>query len=170
MREKYSVFAKIGYKPSYYLRHPIEWVKLKCRQIKWAYQRIIYGWCESDSWDIDSWYLKVMPNLLRHLAANTHSFPGNNEFPTYESWVAKLNEVADAIEGYDESQWDKKNEYYEEYMNELSNWQINDIVNRGPTPIYTQYRNRDKQLAADAYMKFDNAMQWFIEHFHHLWD
>lgn len=170
MKEKYSVFANIGYRPRYYLRHPFEWIKMKCRQIKWAYQRVRYGWCESDTWDIDSWFLKVFPNMLNHYADETHSYPGTEEYPTYESWRDKLYEVAAAIKGYNETEWDSKNEYYNEYYEELRNWQVNDIITRGPTPAYYKYRARDEELAAEAYEKFKDAMIWVIEHFHSLWD
>lgn len=61
---------------------------------KWKQQRIQEGICDGDTWSLDLWMLQVIPAGLRKLAQNTHSFPGNEEFPTHKSWTEWLNETA----------------------------------------------------------------------------
>ena len=77
-------------------RYPSNWIKnarLFFRQFKWAYQRITKGYCDADYWDLDSHLTELMAQSIKELADNTHGYPGNKEFPTYESWKNYLYRI-----------------------------------------------------------------------------
>lgn len=66
----------------------------KERVALWKRQRIQEGICDYDTWNLDGWMLQVIPTGLRKLARNTHTYPGNEQFPTFESWQKWLLETA----------------------------------------------------------------------------
>ena len=76
MRDKTK---EIGYpcydKKMHGFENPKEKFKRWRRNIRFAYQRIKYGYCDSDVWSIDLWFLNVMPGMLQHLKDTTHSYP-----------------------------------------------------------------------------------------------
>lgn len=55
--------------------NPLKNVKRWGRNIKYAYQRIRYGYCDKDVWSIDWWFLSVVPNMLEDLKNTAHSYP-----------------------------------------------------------------------------------------------
>ena len=55
--------------------NPIKHIKRWGRNIKHAYQRIRYGYCDRDVWSIDWWFLSVIPNMLEDLKETTHGYP-----------------------------------------------------------------------------------------------
>ena len=67
----------------------------KDRVALWKRQRIQEGVCDYDAWNLDGWMLRVIPAGLRKLARNSHSYPGNEQFPTFKSWQEWLLETAD---------------------------------------------------------------------------
>lgn len=170
MKQSNNVFRNVGYRPLYCLRHPLYWLRQKSRQFKWAYQRVKYGWAESDAWDIDDWFIKTVPQMLRHMAYEGHSYPGNEEFPTFTSWQQKLVEVANDIEASDEEYMDMANEYYKDYMDELKNWQYDNRTLMSKTEVQEKYFARRRDLAAEADVRLKRAFDFILKNFHHLWD
>ena len=67
----------------YYLRHPIKWIKELYYNIKHTLQRIIRGWADSDTWNLDQWFLCVFPQMLDALQEG-NTWPGN--FRSLEEW------------------------------------------------------------------------------------
>ena len=45
------------------------------RNARYIYQRARYGFCESDVWSIDVWFLKIMPAMLQYLKETTDGYP-----------------------------------------------------------------------------------------------
>ena len=73
---------------------PVKIIRRWRRNIKHAYQRIRYGYCDRDVWSIDWWFLNVVPNMLQDLRKTAHGFP---------------SEVGDMV-GYDGQNIDKSKE------------------------------------------------------------
>ncbi len=132
MREKNK---KVGYscyeKKLYGFEGPVEKFNRWRRNIKFAYQRIRYGYCDSDVWSIDYWFLKVMPGMLQQLKETTHGYPC---FQGSISHSACGNDVSEDIDKTGAKKWDdilskmifllneanddtctKRNKYEEEY-------------------------------------------------------
>ena len=55
--------------------NPIKHIKRYGQNIKHAYQRIKYGYCDRDVWSIDWWFLSIVPNMLQDLKETTHGYP-----------------------------------------------------------------------------------------------
>jgi hypothetical protein len=132
MREKNK---KVGYscyeKKLYGFESPKEKFNRWRRNIKFAYQRIRYGYCDSDVWSIDYWFLKVMPGMLQQLKETTHGYPcfqgsishalcGNDVSENVDKTGAKkwddiLSEMIFLFNEANEDTCTKKNKYEKEY-------------------------------------------------------
>ena len=42
---------------------------------KWARQRAKRGFCDADLWEIHTWFIEIMPDMLEKLADTAHSYP-----------------------------------------------------------------------------------------------
>ncbi len=132
MRDKTK---KIGYpcydKKMHGFENPKEKFKRWKRNIKFAYQRIKYGYCDSDVWSIDLWFLNVMPGMLQQLKDTTHSYPcfqgsishavcetGISEETGNEGvkqWEAILSEMIFLLNEANEDTCTRENKYQKEY-------------------------------------------------------
>lgn len=65
------------------------------RSLKWAYQRATRGYADCDVWDIDLWFLSIIPSMLRDLESYGNSYP-TGKTPT--EWRATLREMARCFE------------------------------------------------------------------------
>ena len=65
-------------------------ISLFFQDLKFCRQRIKYGWCDRDTWNMDSWFLEVIPPMLKHLRNNKHGHPINM---TAEEWNRTLNKM-----------------------------------------------------------------------------
>ena len=80
------------------------WKNFKCLiwAFKCAWQRMLYGFSVSDVWDMDSWFYKTIPAMLRYLRDHTSSFPPDYQEKYgedgFEKWKDTLTEMADYIE------------------------------------------------------------------------
>lgn len=45
------------------------------RNIKWAYQRAVWGFCERDTFSLDAYYSYLLYYSLTHFANNLHTYP-----------------------------------------------------------------------------------------------
>lgn len=67
------------------------------------YRRGRYGWDYSDTFDMDSYLSRIIPEMLRYLATTgtcPHEFY-NEETGDNKKWEAKLIEIAEGFEKYE---------------------------------------------------------------------
>ena len=132
MREKNK---KVGYscyeKKMRGFEKPKEKYKRWRRNIKFAYQRVRYGYCDSDIWSIDYWFLNVMPGMLQQLKETTHSYPcfqGSISHAVYgtavsedaddagmKQWDEILSEMIFLLKEANEDTCTRENKYQKEY-------------------------------------------------------
>ena len=132
MREKNK---KVGYscyeKKMRGFEKPKEKYKRWRRNIKFAYQRVRYGYCDSDIWSIDYWFLNVMPGMLQQLKETTHSYPcfqGSMSHAVYgtavseedddagmKQWNDILSEMIFRLKEANEDTCTRVNKYQKEY-------------------------------------------------------
>ena len=176
--EKYSCWSFICNK-RYYLTHPWKWFKDLWRNIKDVCMRTRYGFTWSDVWNWDHWFLHTTPNMLRYMADHGSAYPGHPPFETPERWHDWLYEVADLLETGNEEWQDAHNEYYDEYIKELSKkWQPwvadEDGMYHVPAPKRTELDDkffaRSKELAEQGDANVRRAMGMLGEHFFNVWD
>lgn len=45
------------------------------RKLKYGFQRARRGYCDKDLWEIDTWFLTLLPRMLRQLAQDANGYP-----------------------------------------------------------------------------------------------
>lgn len=96
------------------------------RDLKCCYQRIKKGYCYRDLWNIDSWFLNVIPDMLEEFRDSTNGFPTSflrSDGPSteeesdraFEKWKAILTEMAFLFREANEETCQRKNPYAEEH-------------------------------------------------------
>ncbi|MBE5905017.1 MAG: hypothetical protein E7275_12150 [Pseudobutyrivibrio sp.] len=111
--------------------NPIETLTRWKNNIKYAYQRAHYGYCDRDIWNIDYWFLKVMPAMLEQFKETTHGYPdmeGAISHAVYDSgrdlvkddagmkaWKDVLDEMIFLLREADEDTCTRENPYDEEW-------------------------------------------------------
>ena len=75
------------------------------RKIKFSVQRIKYGFCDWDTWGLDTYLSTMIPEALRKFAKDTICYPYDlaiddfeDEATVMDKWRAELNKMADLIE------------------------------------------------------------------------
>ena len=155
----YSVWT-YPYSRRYYWRHP--WVLLKdfWWNIKAAYWRSKYGFAPHDVWEFGYAFLEVVPQMLKYLAENGSGYPGDEEFPTPESWRNHLISIANLLENARDAVRDEKNEYYPAYRDKINgNWRPDDAETFTPDDIVKRYIDRDVELAREQDIMIEEALE-----------
>ena len=157
---KYSVWY-MPYNKRYLITHPWQWVRCAYRNIRDAWRRSVYGWTYGDVWDWDTWFMRVVPDMLRHMADKGSAYPGSEPFDTPEKWHDWLQHMAYLIETADEEWQDEHNEFYRDYMDHI--WE-NDKER------FNKYMARATELREIGNENIKLAFKEMGEHFHCLWD
>ena len=173
---------KFIFRPSYYFKHPIKFIKEIGINLKNAWMRATKGYCYTDIWNIDNWFCEVFPPMLRYLAEHGCAYPGTEPFETPEKWHDWLHSMADVIDTiYDEDFWtETKNEYYKEW-NTLWDFHNNKNPNITMTCEYDTseehfelvrklYYIRMEEISKERQALIENTFQELGRAFDCLWD
>ena len=129
----------------YTWRHPIKHWRWMHKAKK---QRLERGFCDADVWNMDRWFLVVVPPMLRELAEEG-AFP-DQYFETFEDWRDWLVSLAEAFESCTWDALEDQNEYRDDH---------ND----------TRYYTREIELEEQAKVRLQDAMTEMGKHFLSLW-
>ena len=167
-----NVLNDFGYSRRYYLRHPLRFLRECGQNLRAAWLRATQGWCGRDVWNMDMWFLEVMPLMLRHLAENSCGYPGTEPFETPEKWSDWLNAMADTFEALQEENWNSRNEYEEEYHNMIvRNFGANKgVETKDDEEVRELYYMRMQELSEENQALLEDTMREFSKYFHFLWD
>ena len=58
-----------------FIENPYEKAKRWKQNIVFSYQRVRYGFCMRDVWDMNDWFMRIMPHMLHALREESHGFP-----------------------------------------------------------------------------------------------
>lgn len=163
--EKNSAFS-FPFSTRYYLTHPWTWFKDLYEGLKNARMRVKYGFCRPDIWNYYDWYLRTTPQMLRYLGLHSSGYPGVAPFDEPGKWSSWLLWVADELEASREEVFEKRNEYYEEYMKQFENWE----PNRKVSELDKKYFAREKELYDEMNARRKKVMEQVNEYFQMLWD
>lgn len=178
----YNNVWQFGYSKRYYLTHPWKWIEEAALNIQAAWQRTTRGWADRDAWNMDTWFLHTIPQMLRHLAQHSHGYPGVPPFDGddgAERWKDWLLETAGLLDTGLEDWQDAHNEYYEEYMEHLmDNWEPPTKNNNGFlvhksrefTELDEKYFARVEELRVQGEKNVQEALSRISEYFYCLWD
>ena len=155
-------------------KYPSNWIRnarVFFRQFKWAYQRITRGYSDPDWYDADTHLSKLIAQMLRKLAKDGMGYPGNEEFPTYESWANHLNEIASLLE-YSNSEL--PNEYEEAWLNTWDKKDFLKTINEEQSPEDKEITQKylDKEVYNDNKKIEARKKAWAMLDpiFEQLWD
>jgi len=151
------------------------------RSIKYSFQRARYGWCESDTYDIFSWFQCVLPSMLREYAENLNGFPdvlqeikGETEKETFENWKNYLKEIAYHIDNSNDDKCPEKNEYIESFINNFKMKKLDNLAYRFETideEISKKYSDREKEIQDYKSNEINKALDMLkAPVFFNLWD
>lgn len=149
------------YNKRYLITHPWQWFRCAWRNIRDAWRRSVYGWTYGDVWDWDTWFTRVVPDMLRHMANKGSAYPGHEPFETPEKWHDWLQHMAHLIETADEAWQDEHNEFYRDYMDHI--WE-NDKER------FNKYMNRSQELAKEGEDNICRAFENLGQFFYDIWD
>ena len=160
-----NVLTNFEYSKRYYLTHPWKFVSKCLANAKYAWQRITKGYCDLDWWDMDSWLLKILPSMLKVMAAKTISYPAPLDIKEedsekyYQEWISFLKQLAADFEWCQEDNIDKENEYYEAFHNDIHNKEISE-----------KYIQRCTELENMREEKIKTAFAALADNIWELWD
>ena len=102
---------------------PVDKIKRWKRNIRFIFQRVKYGYCDSDVWSIDYWFLMVMPGMLKQLKDTTHSYPdfcGNtSHVPEYKEIEDRYFEESRKLDQYRDECKDRAIDMFKEWFWDL---------------------------------------------------
>ena len=161
----------------YYLFRPWRFIEATLKNIKYARQRVIRGWSDRDTWNLDSYLLEILPEMINYLREHTHGYPGEyNGFPTPESWDNYLKEeIILPLQNAREEQTTQINEYDEEFHSYSINFvkQENGFVTlefTEPEGLRKKWFEREKEINEWRQKELERAFAAMAKHFYSLWD
>ena len=168
------------FRPSYYILHPIKFFKHVWWDLKGAYRRIKYGYAYIDSNEFCEWFLNIVPAMLRSVA-NGDSYPGVEPFETYEKWQSYLTNLATRFEELQEENWEKQNEYADEFFRISEIMRHEERLENGglritwsDEPDYEvltkKYFDRCKELNDEWYIEAEKVGSMLFHMIPSLWD
>ena len=134
--------------------------------IKCVKNRLSKGWCHRDWFNMDSWFLSTIPDMLDEMAEKHQAYPiiegvtvddlnyydGNEAF---KRWTSYLKEMAQHFRNADEELCPEKNQYESDIWvrDDIDKWQKRSLE-------IMDYRNKELETAFNMMSKV----------FFHLWD
>lgn len=116
----------------YERKRPWKMLGLVLRNIKYSFQRVTKGYCDKDLWNIDYWFMNLMPDMLQQFKETKHGFPScletteyvgeqeiscNNEY--HAEWDRILDNMIFLFREMNEETCQRKNSYQKEHDNIL---------------------------------------------------
>ena len=86
-------------------------IKLFFRRFKWAYQRIIRGFCDMDTWDLDDYYTHLFVDSLKMYSKYMNGWPQSKEFPEFEDYKKYIDKMIYLFNQSIEGQEDMKQKF-----------------------------------------------------------
>lgn len=182
------IFNNTGYTKKYMLTHPHEMLLNWCRDIKCAWQRANKGYCYRDLWNIDLWFMNIMPQMLQEYKKNKHGYP--SQFESEEEWDKILDTIMLHFREANDETTSFINPYEEEYckkvlpiwMSQFENTEVSDtgyytLKHINEMDVSDELKELDekyhyKENEKDKYIN-DNknkALELFVKYFDSLWD
>lgn len=159
------------YSLRYYIKKPWKFFKDTWLNLKAAWQRATRGWADRDTWNLDSYLLDILPEMIDYLREHTHSYPGEHQgFPTYESWQDFLqNEIVIPLQNAREEQTIQKNEYHEEYFNLTSSSEYF-LNNHYYNEVREKWLAREREIGEWRLQELERGLKNLNSVFFNLWD
>jgi len=123
MKYDLNTLTEFSYSKRYILTHPWVLIRQAWRNICNAWQRATKGYCTADAYNMDSYLLAIMPQMLEDLRDDPcGAYPGNEEFPTPESWEQWLTNLANTLRELQDDWAESRNEYEKQYFKAMEDY------------------------------------------------
>lgn len=124
------------------------------RSIKFAFQRMKKGYCDYDTWDIDSYLDKILPGMLRQMARETISAPvrvedGKIHQLTDDEWKSELRQAA--------------------LMIEMAMILEDECIFQPDQETLQEYAKRDEAATKSSNKYRKMAFDWLLRNYRNLW-
>jgi hypothetical protein len=124
------------------------------------YQRATRGWDDTSTWSLDHHLCKTLADQLDHLAETTHTYPGNDDFPTFETWTRELRFQASQLRRMNEA---PTVSLAEADLRALRSAGATEEQLKDAYELIAQAEARDIEASK-------NALRWVADHLPSLWD
>ena len=172
--------------------NPLEFIRCIPRLVKHSWQRISKGYCHLDVLDLDVWFLKTVPDMIKELRNSTISFPVavayryieehkdelGMDYETYINWKHDGSEEDKKREKIDElcrNEWFRIlermvflfREADEDTCSRQSKYLVA-LIKGDKSVKYDPVEDEELQEYRNSCLK--EAMYMFYQSFHDLWD
>lgn len=131
---------KFGY---YSWRCPLRNIRQFFRNIKYAWQRAIKGYCKADIWDLSNYWQSLMINSLKDFEDSTNGYPGNM---SDEQWHHILHLILYHLQ---EGELESHTNIYEDVFSEMLDRRPRESIKNADgtiTVTYASQTEEDKDL------------------------
>ena len=95
----------------YLKKYVFQNIKWYLYEIKYAWQRMLYGYSYSDVVDADYWFVSTMANVLEDLKNTTNGYTATEE--SFESWKEKLGYIVFCLREANSDTCSKKQPFFD---------------------------------------------------------
>ena len=170
-----------------------------CKVRRWkgniinSYQRVRYGFCFRDAWNIEEWFLRIMPYMLQTLRKELHGFPDEmvreiSDMEMHENmdrgeacfrkWQETLSEMEHLFFEATEANCSRKNRYNAEIESIIereerkgNSWWKHSVFNAPEyMDIVDRYKEEEKGLEIYREKCCKEGLVLFSKWLHCLWD
>ena len=161
-----SIFTSTGYCKKYCILHPWGIVIHKIRDIHCAIQRARKGYCYRDLWNIDLWFLDIMPCMIDEFIKMHHGYPCDL---TNEEWEQTLNKMSTCFKNAKDRIFGFDNPYTKEMQAAytLENGQFKSTASNEIKEKYNKYEEEQRKIYRQ---NLEEGLDLFKTHFNDLWD
>lgn len=100
-------------------KRPWKLPKLMLRNIKYSIQRVTKGYCDKDLWNIDCWFMNLMPDMLQQFKDTKHGNPDGLDV----EWDNILERMIFLLREMNEETCRRKNPYQAEHENVMDEFE-----------------------------------------------
>lgn len=88
MKEYNNVYKNgiVSHKPYFWWHN----IKQRIHNHKMAKQRAIRGWCDDDTWDIEYWFLSIVPQMIDYFIEHDDGAPSDMKYHEWVQILAKM--------------------------------------------------------------------------------
>lgn len=127
------------------------------RNVKYARQRAVYGFCDADVWNLDYHLLVLFRETFYHLAKNHYGYPFS--YDTSEEWEKALIQAAEDCHFSISDNY--TNEYWDTFLEKNMTTQDN---------LFSLIRERNDEIYQLVEERKERALNWIVQNFSDLWD
>lgn len=137
-------------------------------ELKWKGQRFKRGYSDCDTWNIDNWFLTIMPKMLQDLKDNLHGHPVEMN---QEEWENLLDKMIYCFKEANEDTCSKINEFNTDNLFDTASKEDGTIsIIAKDEEIHQKWIAREHELAVYRDQKLYEGLDLFKENFRNLWD